>query len=228
MRWLTDEVDWPLLEGLSEAQRRDLAGAGRRRRFARGEVLFHEGDAADSLHQVSSGAVAVRVTTAAGDLCMLDVMGPGRVFGELGLLVTHRTRTATAVALAPTETQALAYSAFDGMRRADPSVDRLLTQLLADHVDRLSHRLLEALYVGVDRRVARRLLDLVEVYDDGAGGPVRIPLAQREIAELAGGSRATVNEVLGRLADQGAVSRGRGELAVLDRAVLVRRAGLAS
>lgn len=219
-------MDWPLLEGLSEAQRHDLARAGRRRRFARGEVLFHEGDAADSLHQVRSGAVAVRVTTAAGDLCMLDVMGPGRVFGELGLLVTHRTRTATAVALGPTETQTLAYSAFDGMRRADPSVDRLLTQLLADHVDRLSHRLLEALYVGVDRRVARRLLDLAEVYDDGAGGPVRIPLAQREVAELAGGSRATVNEVLGRLADQGAVSRGRGELAVLDRAVLVRRAGL--
>jgi CRP/FNR family cyclic AMP-dependent transcriptional regulator len=223
---LTDEVDWPLFDGLPEAQRQGLAQASRRRTFARGEVLFHEGDAADSLHQVSSGAVAVRVTTAAGDLCMLDVMGPGRVFGELGLLVTHRTRTATAVALEATETRALPYTSFDALRRADPSVDRMLTQLLAEHVDRLSHRLLEALYVGVDRRVARRLLDLAKVYDDGAGGPVRIPLAQREIAELAGGSRATVNEVLGRLADQGAVSRGRGQLAVLDRAVLARRAGL--
>ncbi|WP_432478226.1 Crp/Fnr family transcriptional regulator [Nocardioides sp. GXQ0305] len=218
-------MEWRLFEGLSDAQRQSLAEATRRRTFARGEVLFHEGDAADSIHQIRSGAVAIRVTTQSGDLCMLDVLGPGETFGELGLLVTHRTRTATAMAVEPTETRALAYSSFDALRRADASVDRLMVRMLADHVDRLSHRLLEALYVSVERRVARRLLDLVEVYGDGTGAPVRIPLAQREIAELAGGSRPTVNEILGRLSHQGAVSLGRGQLEVLDRAVLERRAG---
>ena len=219
-------MEWELFEGLSDAQRQSLLEASRRRTFARGEVLFHEGDAADSVHQVRSGAVAIRVTTQAGDLCMLDVLGPGQSFGELGLLVTHRTRTATAVAVEPTETRALAYSSFDTLRRSDASVDRLLVQVLADHVDRLSHRLLEALYVSVEHRVARRLLDLVQVYDDGTGAPVRIPLAQREIAELAGGSRPTVNEILVRLSKQGALARGRGQLTVLDRRVLERRAGL--
>ena len=219
-------MEWELFEGLSDAQRQGLVDASRRRTFARGEVLFHEGDAADSIHQIRSGAVAIRVTSQGGELCMLDVLGPGETFGELGLLVTHRTRTATAVAVEPTETRALAYSSFDALRRSDASVDQLLLRVLADHVDRLSHRLLEALYVSVERRVARRLLDLARIYDDGTGAPVRIPLAQREIAELAGGTRPTVNEILGRLSSQGALARGRGELTVLDRRVLERRAGL--
>jgi CRP/FNR family cyclic AMP-dependent transcriptional regulator len=219
-------MEWHLFAGLPETERQRLAETSRRRRFSRGEVLFHEGDLADCVHQIRLGAVAIRVTTSEGELSMLDVLGPGEVFGELGLLVSHRTRTATAVALEPTETQTLAYSSFDALRQADPSVDRFLLGLLADHVDRLSHRLLEALYVSVERRVARRLLDLVGVYGNGSADPVTVPLTQREVAELAGGSRPTVNEILRRLSSQGALSLGRGELVVLDRAVLVRRSAL--
>jgi CRP-like cAMP-binding protein len=104
-------------------------------------------------------------------------------------------------------------------------VDRFLLGLLAGQVDRLSHRLLEALYVSVDRRVARRLLELVAIYGHGLDGPVTIPLTQNELADLAGGSRPTVNEILQRLAAQGAVSLGRGRVVVEDRAALERRAG---
>jgi CRP-like cAMP-binding protein len=218
-------VEWRLFDGLPEPERLRLTEASRRRTFGRGEVLFHEGDLGDSVHQVCRGSVAVRVTTSEGDLATLVVLGPGDFFGELGLLVSHRTRTATAVALEPTETQALAYSTFDALRHADPSVDRFLLGLVADQVERLSQRLLEALHVSVDRRVARRLLDLVAIYDHGTGEPVTIPLTQHELADLAGGSRPTVNEILQRLATQGAVALGRGRIVVRDRSVLVRRAG---
>ena len=219
-------MEWRLFTGLPEPQRRRLIEASRRRRFGRGEVLFHEGDLGDSVHQIRSGSVAVRVTTSEGELATLVVLGPGDFFGELGLLLSHRTRTATAVALEPTETEALAYSTFDALRLREPSVDRFLLGLLAEHVDRLSHRLLEALYVSVDRRVARRLLDLVAIYGGTAAGPVTVPLTQNELADLAGGSRPTVNEILQRLAAQGAVSLGRGRVVVEDRAALERRAGL--
>jgi CRP/FNR family transcriptional regulator, cyclic AMP receptor protein len=219
-------VEWRLFDGLPEPQRRRLTEASRRRRFGRGEVLFHEGDLGDSVHQIRTGSVAVRVTTSEGALATLVVLGPGDFFGELGLLLSHRTRTATAVALEPTETEALAYSTFDALRLREPSVDRFLLGLLAGQVDRLSHRLLEALYVSVDRRVARRLLDLVAIYGGTAAGPVTVPLTQNELADLAGGSRPTVNEILQRLAAQGAVSLGRGRVVVQDRAALERRAGL--
>ena len=56
-------MDWPLLASLAEDDRRAVLAATRLRRFARGEVVVHEGDPADSLHLVESGRLAVRVST---------------------------------------------------------------------------------------------------------------------------------------------------------------------
>src|SRR5690349_9438644 len=57
----TAAVEWPLLGALGEAERAAVLAAARRRTFARGEVVFHEEDPADSLHLVVSGHLAVRV-----------------------------------------------------------------------------------------------------------------------------------------------------------------------
>ena len=44
----------------------ELRRAGRRRTFARGEIVFHEGDPGDSLHRVARGRFAARITTPRG------------------------------------------------------------------------------------------------------------------------------------------------------------------
>ena len=59
----------------------------------------------------------------------------------------------------------------------------------------LNERLLEALYVPVERRVLRRLVELAELYP-GADGRSRDTLTQEALAELAGAARPTVNQVL--------------------------------
>ena len=69
--------------------------------YAKGEVLFSEGDPGDSLHVVESGRLAVEVRTEAGDVVMLDVVGPGGVVGEVALVLPGATRTATVLALDP-------------------------------------------------------------------------------------------------------------------------------
>jgi CRP-like cAMP-binding protein len=98
--------------------------------------------------------------------------------------------------------------------------------LLAERVDELSQRLLEALYVGVERRVLRRLLELVEIYGDSAlsGSDTTIPLTQDDLAGLAGARRPTVNQVLQRLATQKVVVLKRGSIVVTDPTELRRRA----
>jgi len=82
------------------------------------------------------------------------------------------------------------------------------------------------MYDGLDRRVCRRLLDLVATYRaDGDGGPVTIPLTQEQLAGLVGGTRPSVNEVLQRLTQQGVVELGRGRIVVHQSAELARRVG---
>lgn len=219
-------AEWPLLATLDDDDRAALLATARRRTFARGEVLVHEGDPSDSLHLVARGRLAVRVSNPHGDGITLNVLGPGDYFGELSLLEgTAPVRSASVVALEAAETRTLTRAAFRDLRQRHRGADELLLSLMARRVQDLSGRLLEALHEGLDRRVMRRLVELGAIYAEHEAGPVTIPLTQEHLADLAGGTRPSVNQVLQRLAADGILEIARGRLVVHDRAGLARRAG---
>jgi CRP-like cAMP-binding protein len=211
-------MEWPLLASLDEAERDRVLRAARRRSYARGDVLVNEGDPSDSLHLVGSGRLAVRVSTPDGDNATINLLGPGDYFGELSLLEGRPSvRSATIVALEPAETLSLSAGEFRDLRARHRAADQLLLALMAQRIEDLSARLLEATYDGLERRVHRRLMQLAELYDDGGGGPVVVPLTQEHLAELVGGTRPSVNQVLQKLVAEGVVQLGRGRVTVLDR-----------
>jgi CRP-like cAMP-binding protein len=211
-------VEWSLLASLDEEERRRVLAAARRRTYGRGEVLVNEGDPSDSLHLVASGRLAVRVSTSDGENATINLLGPGDYFGELSLLEgSPPVRSATVVALEPAETLSLSAAEFRELRRRHPAANQLLLFLMARRVEELSARLLEAMYDGLDRRVHRRLGELAEMYAGGRPGPVVVPLTQEHLAELVGGTRPSVNQVLQRLAAEGVVELGRGRVTVVDR-----------
>lgn len=212
-------MDWTFLDGVPEEDRRRVLAATSRRRFARREVLFHEGDPGDTVHLLDRGRVAIRITTPLGDVATVRVRGPGAVVGELALLGDLSRRTATVVALERVETLVLHRDQFAELRRQHPSVDAFLANVLAEEVRRLSGLLMEALFVPADTRVVRRLVALVETYADA-----EIPLTQEDLASLAGTSRATVNRVLGLAESDGAVERKRGRITIVDADRLAARA----
>ncbi len=215
-------MEWPLLSSLSPPDRARVVAAARRRRFARAEVVFHEGDPGDAMHLVETGHVAVRVTTPQGDVATLRVLGPGDFFGELALL-SSGPRSATVAAVEAATTRVLHRHDLDVLRREHPAVERLLLDATVAEVRRLSSQLAESLYVPVPKRVRRRLLELHALYGGGEQ-PVTVPLSQEDLAGLAGSTRPTVNKVLQDLQAAGVVRVGRGRIEVLDAAALARRA----
>lgn len=206
-------MEWPLLATLTEEERRELLRLARRRRFQRNEVVFHEGDPGDTVHLIDRGHVSVRVTTPLGDVATLVVLGPGDHFGELAL-VSGRARSSSVIAIDALETLALHRDAWTGLRGSHPGVDRFLVEALTTEVRRLTTRLVEALYVAVDKRVLRRLVDLIEIFGSESGGV--IPLTQEDIAGLAGTSRPSANRVLRSAEEAGIVKVSRGRVEVLD------------
>ena len=79
-------MDWALLGGLPEADRRVVLASTHRRRFGRGEVVFHEADPGDTVHLVAEGRLAAHRSTPAGDTVTFAILGPGDTFGEMALL----------------------------------------------------------------------------------------------------------------------------------------------
>ncbi len=217
-------MEWRLLRGVPDEDVGRLLAVARRRTFRRGEVVFHRDDPADSLHLISQGRFAIRVMTPLGEQATLALRGPGESFGEMALVGDGARRSATVEALEPAETFCVYQAEFDRLRSEHASVTEVLIAVLADEVRTVNERLLEALYVPVERRVLRRLDELARVYAPRADGPAEIPLTQEEIAGLAGTSRATVNAVLGDAQERGLVKLGRGTVYVLDRDGLAQRA----
>jgi CRP/FNR family transcriptional regulator, cyclic AMP receptor protein len=214
--------DGGLLDALGDEERRRLVASTRRRRFAAGEVIFHDGDPGDSVHLIERGHVAIRVGTPLGDVATLTILGPGAAFGELALLDDNDRRSASAVAIGVTDTRIVDRATFEMLRRDHPQFERFIVALLTAQVRRLSALAVEAMFVPADTRVLRRLLVLAEQFRDD-GGTV-IPLTQDDIASLAGTTRPTANRVLKKAEADGLLRLARGRIEILDADRLARRA----
>lgn len=211
-------MEWPLLAGIPDEDVRRLLAIARRRTFAKGEVVFHRDDPADSLHLVVRGRFGARVLTPLGDTVLVDVLGPGQSFGELALLGDEARRSATVEALEAGETRSVLRDEFTSLQRAHPGVKDVLLRLLAEQLRRSTDRLVEAHYVDAETRVRRRLVELASTYQSSV-----VPLTQEDIAAMAGTSRATVNRVLREEEKLSAVALARGRTTVLDLDALERR-----
>jgi CRP-like cAMP-binding protein len=213
-----------VLRTLPEAVAVLVERASRRRRYSANEVIFHAGDPADCLHIVTRGHVAILVTTPLGQQLAYTIHGPKESFGELALLSGQPYRSATARALETTETLVLRAADLQALRRDHPNLNDVLLQVVCQHVLRVSNQLTEFLYLPVESRVRRRILDLCGKYAADDGRTV-IPLSQDELAALAGAARATVNRVLRQDETAGIVALERRRVIVLDQNRLRVRAG---
>jgi CRP-like cAMP-binding protein len=215
---------WTILEGVPGEVVDRLLGTGRRHRYRANEVVFHEGDPADTLHLVLRGKASVSISSPYGNEVIFRMIKEGEVFGELSLLTPDASRTATVRAVEPFETLAIRHREFERLRVEHQEVAWLLAKMLAAQLIRTNERLVEALFVPVEVRALRRLVELTETYGDGAEAV--IPLSQEELANLAGSTRPTINRVLKKEEKRGTLRLDRGRITVLDRSSLARRAAL--
>lgn len=212
---LCEASGWELLGGLTAPQRTAVLERTARRTYPAKTAIFREGENGESLHFIVSGRVAVRAATPGGDSATLAILGPGQTLGEMALLRRSSTRSAAAVALEAVETRSLHRRDFFRLCDEQPIVERLMVNVLAARVDRLSRHLLDALYLPVEQRVRRRLLETARLYPDAGNGLV-LPLTQQDIASLAGTTRPTANLALNELQHQGIVTLSRGCIRIND------------
>jgi CRP-like cAMP-binding protein len=212
-----------LVELLSEDERLEFMRFTTERNFARNEVVFHEGDPADSLHIVEKGLFVARSSSTLGHVLIVNVFRPGSVFGELALLRAEPVRSATVAALRAGRTRALRRVDLERLRSgpAGRQLDQFLLTALADQNLRLTSLVIELLFTTTSKRIQRQLLRLNElgIVDDGDGW---LRLSQDELAMLTATTRATVNRVLRDLERRRIVDLGRGRSRIVDVAQLTR------
>lgn len=112
-----------------------------------GDLLFSEGDTADSAFVVKSGLLEV-TRKGNGAEVVIGTCGPGTIVGEMAL-IDEKPRSATIRALRPSELAIIPRAEFDlALRNADPTIRGILerfTTIIRAQTDR-------AVQVTVGRR----------------------------------------------------------------------------
>jgi len=168
-----------------------LAAASRLRTFGRGQVVFTRGDPGDTVIVVVSGRVKVVVRSADGGALTLAIIGPGGVFGEVGV-ADGGPRSSDAQTLDESRLLLVPREAIQEICARVPAAAQALTASIAATLRRLTDAAADLIFLDLPRRVAKMLLS----QPSGVDGAIRLKMSQEELAHQVGGTRQSVNAAL--------------------------------
>jgi len=214
-----------LFAGLDDASWQSLRSRLKESDFARGAVIFAEGDSGGELHVILSGKVKISRAAADGRENLLAVLGPGDLFGELSLF-NPGPRTANAAAVTDVQLATFAHDDLRPVIVEQPDIAAELLRVLAERLRQTNDAMADLVFTDVPGRVAKALLSLAERFGETDGDGVRVhhDLTQEELAQLVGASRETVNKALSDFASRGWLRVDARAVVLMDVERLRRRA----
>ena len=186
-----------LLGHLKPKELTKLLTYARVQRFGAGEILFRKGDRGDKLFVVLSGRIMIGTRLGPGKVNVLDVLGEGRIFGEVALL-DGAERAADAVALVESRLMVLERGDFvsfmDDHREAAQRLMAALCKRVRSISEPESYQAVR--FAKLPVRLAKKLLLLAEVHGESTRQGVRIDLKllQGDLGKMTGTSREGINK----------------------------------
>jgi CRP/FNR family transcriptional regulator, cyclic AMP receptor protein len=204
-----------LLGKLSANQIDALISYARVERYLAGREIFAKGSPGQSLMAVLRGSVKISSLSASGKEIVFSIINAGEIFGEIAVL-DGEERSADATAMTDCEMLVLNRRDFLPVLRDHADLCMILLKILCRKLRQTSEQVEDVMFRHLQSRVAKALLHLVEgVGPHGVHGPlVELHVSQRELGNIAGGSRESVNKHLQIWHRQGLIELGKGSIMI--------------
>jgi CRP/FNR family transcriptional regulator, cyclic AMP receptor protein len=180
----------------------------------RGATIYSKGDPGNSLVAVISGTVKISVSSADGRSAILNLIGPGEIFGEVAVL-DGQARTADCTANTNCEIFIIDRREFLPFVRSQPALAMKFIELLCTRVRWTSDQVEQVILQDLPGRLASALIRLTEKHKLAPGGRT-IAVTQQEISEMVGMTRESINKQLRVWATRKWVRLEHGAIVVLD------------
>jgi CRP/FNR family transcriptional regulator, cyclic AMP receptor protein len=191
--------------------------------FKRGSTIFSKGDPGNSLVAVISGTVKISISSPDGRSAILNLIGPGEIFGEVAVL-DGQARTADATANTNCEIFVIDRREFLPFVRSQPALAMKFIELLCARLRWTSDQVEQVILQDLPGRLASALIRLTERHKPGADCRT-IAVTQQEISEMVGMTRESINKQLRAWAARSWVRLEHGAIVVLDISSLQELAG---
>src|SRR6476620_4720724 len=173
--------------------------------FRKDQIVFAQGDAADTVFYIQKGRVKVVVISEQGKEAVVGILEPGQFFGE-GCMNGHSLRIATTTAMEECLITVITKAAMLTAIHDQPKFSELFMAYLLTRNSRIEEDLIDQLFNSSERRLARLLLLLANFGKEDSPQLSSPNISQETLAEMIGTTRSRVSYFMNKFRKLGLIS----------------------
>jgi CRP/FNR family transcriptional regulator, cyclic AMP receptor protein len=177
-------------------------------KYRTNQIVFSQGDPADSVFYIHDGKVKVSIASGQGKEAVIAILGPDEFCGE-GCLTGQPRRVATATAMTECAVMRLAKATIIRVLHDEPAFSEMFVSHLLARTMRVEADLVDQLFNSSEKRLARALLLLANFGKEGRPETIIANVSQETLAEMIGTTRARVNHFMNKFRQLGFIDYNR-------------------
>ena len=174
-------------------------------KYAKGELVFSQGDLSDSVFYVLSGKLKATVVSDRGKEAVAAILGPDEFFGE-ACMAGQVQRLITVSAMSDAVVVRVEKSAMAGLLQDHAAFSQMFMTYILNRTIRVEADLVDQLFNSSEKRLARLLLLLANYGNAGKPEPILTKISQETLAEMIGTTRSRVSFFMNRFRKLGLIS----------------------
>jgi CRP-like cAMP-binding protein len=172
--------------------------------YRKGQIVYTQGQPADSVFYIQSGKVRKTVVSEQGKEAVVALLGTGDFFGE-GCLTGEPLRLATVSAMTECVIVRIAKADVTRVIHKEPAFAELFIAHLLSRNSRVEEDLVDQLFNSSEKRLARVLLLLANFGKEGRPEPIIAKISQETLAEMIGTTRSRVSHFMNKFRELGLI-----------------------
>jgi CRP/FNR family cyclic AMP-dependent transcriptional regulator len=168
------------------------------------QLVYKQGDPADSVFYIQSGKVKKTVVSEQGKEAVIALLETGDFFGE-GCLAGEALRLSTVTALTKCVIARISKADITRVIHEEPAFAELFISHLLSRNSRVEEDLVDQLFNSSEKRLARVLLLLANFGKESRPEPVIAKISQETLAEMIGTTRSRVSHFMNKFRELGLI-----------------------
>lgn len=174
------------------------------------QVIFSQGDPADSVYYIKKGKVRLSIVSKSGKEATLALMGAGDFVGEECVAASHPYRFTTATTISEAVVIRIKKRTMIALLKNEHSWSEMFVSFLLARNARFQEDLTDQLFNSSEKRLARALLQLSQVGKETEPETLVPKVTQGMLAEMVGTTRARVSFFMNRFRKMGFIDYNGG------------------
>ena len=212
--------NFSMLKVLSKEEKEKLDSMAEMRNAPKKQVLYFPTDSSNSIYLLKAGKVKISRLTPDGKEIILTILGPGEVFGEMGI-TGQQEREEIAEVTDDAIICVVDINDLQHMMKDNPKFNTEILKFIGFRLKRVQNRLESLIFKNAEQRIRSLIKELAEDHGRAIGGDenyreVKLGLTHEDIARLTATSRQTVTSQLNELEKSGLIRYDRKRITIKD------------